>query len=185
MSDSTLKDVLIFLMFYILVLSDEQVSCTRNNDLFPDVSGPSRQDEAEASPVSVDHEDDIISEKNEENYAESTRTDAHHSVPDYNEDTDTDIAEPVDESIDNVKHKEKSVNKQRKSVRRKTPVSDKKDDKTEIKRCKKKPKVRCSICEAYFANSTILKRHCLRRHKDVWLEFECKDCPEKFKTSKF
>lgn len=46
-------------------------------------------------------------------------------------------------------------------------------------------RLKCALCDTYCVTRTILRRHCKRRHKGMWLEFECRDCSEKFKTSKF
>ncbi|KAL4220360.1 hypothetical protein ACF0H5_020766 [Mactra antiquata] len=43
-------------------------------------------------------------------------------------------------------------------------------------------KLKCALCDTYCVTLTMLKRHCRRRHKGMWLEFECRDCSEKFKT---
>lgn len=46
-------------------------------------------------------------------------------------------------------------------------------------------RVKCTVCDVYYSNKYILKRHCLREHPDDWFEFKCKDCSSMFKTSKY
>ncbi|KAL4220332.1 hypothetical protein ACF0H5_020739 [Mactra antiquata] len=43
-------------------------------------------------------------------------------------------------------------------------------------------RTRCEFCHQYFSCRKVLRKHCMRRHAGKWLEYECEECPMKFKT---
>ncbi|KAL4220359.1 hypothetical protein ACF0H5_020765 [Mactra antiquata] len=83
--------------------------------------------------------------------------------------------------IDKVKNSDKMTKKVERNGKEKRNDIEKGSDKVKSND-KTKGKVKCPYCDMYVVNQYILKRHCQRRHQDVWFEFKCKDCPCGFKT---